>query len=273
MKFAIPSFDPGELDLAGSATIGAESLLSVSWDDVIEVGSLLQTANDDGSFTPQSGYDTSVARDMIIVADNGLLSAAQIDVIFNVHYEGNVSGTAMASFLPPSYAQNQGFDFPQGFAVDLTVQGSGNEDKKILSIDSLDSISGGKINNRWRMFVLPETFHFVACVMDKNPGFPSPKAVAIPCGYDGSRWIKKGRSDAPTLECSSKYTSFGDGLMRATGHRLTAMLETVKDDRLLTERAVFTGWRPVVTARRGDGDSEDEARATGNYETAMVFTV
>lgn len=275
MKFAIPPFDAADLDLAGSATIGAESLLSLSWDDVIEVGTLVQTGDTAGVFTAQAGYDTTTARDIIIFADNGLLSAAQIVITFNVNYDapGTTVGTARATFTPPSYALNQGFDFPQGFAMDLTVQGSGNAGKKIFSVNSLATITGGKSNNRWRLFTLPTTFQFVACVMDKNPGFPSPKAVAIPCGYDGSRWIKKGRSEPPTLECSAKYTSFGDGLMRANGFRLTAMLETVKDDRLLTERAIFTGWRPTVTARRGDGDAEDEARATGNYETAMVFTV
>jgi hypothetical protein len=275
MKFAIPDFDPGDLDLAGSATIGAESLLSLSWDDVIEVGTLVQTGATTGSWTGQPGYDTATARDLVIFADNGLLSAAQIEITFDVHYDapGTTVGTAKAILIPPSYALNTGFNFPQAFALDLTVQGSGNSGKKIFSIDGLNAITGGKTNNRLRVMALPETFHFVACVKDKNPGFPSPKSVAIACGYDASRWIKKGRSEVPTLECSAAYTSYGDGLMRANGHRLTAMIETVKDDRLLTERAIFTGWRPTVTARRGDGDTEDEARATGNYEAALVFTV
>lgn len=275
MKFAIPAIDPGDIDIAGSATIGAESILSVAFEDALEVGTLIQTGATTGEYTGQPGYDVAVARDIAIIADNGLLSAAQIEITFAVHFDapGSTVGTATAIFVPPDYALNQGFNFPLGFALDLTVQGSGNSGKKIFSVDSLTSISGGRANNRYRLFSLPTDFNFVACVKDKNPGFPSPKSVAIACGYDGSRWIKKGRSDPPTLECSSAYTSYVDGLMRLNGHRVAAMIETIKDDRLLTERAIFTGWRPVVTARRGDGDTEDEARATGNYEVAHVFAV
>jgi len=273
MKFAIPAIAAADQDMAASGMIGVESLLSVSWDDALSVGTLQQTGDSSATWTPDPAYSAETdPQDMVIMADNGILSAAEIDVIFAVHMEGGGTGTAKAIFSPPSYALNQGFDFPIGFAVDLTVQGGGNENKKIVSIDSLSSISGGKTGNRWLLYVLPSTFRFVACAMDKNPAFPSPKSVAIPCGYDGARWIKKGRSDVPTLECSAKYTSYGDGLMRLNGHRLTAMIESVKDDRLLTERALFVGWRPVITARHGDGDSEDEARATGNYEKAFVFS-
>jgi hypothetical protein len=275
MKFAIPAIAAEDLDLAASAMIGAESLLSVAWGDAMSVGTLDQTGASTGSFTAESAYDDSVVQDMIIVADNGLLSSAQIEVTFDVHYEPGppgTAGTAKGTFTPPSYALNQGFNFPVGFAVDLTVQGAGNSAKKILTIDGVNAIAGGRAGNRWRVFVLPSDFQFVACAMDKNPGLPSPKAVPIACGYDASRWIKKGRSEVPTLECSAKYTSYGDGLMRMNGHRVTAMIEAVKDDRLLTERAIFIGWRPTVTARHGDGDTEDEARATGNYETACIFT-
>jgi hypothetical protein len=274
MKFAIPAIAAEDLDLAASAQIGVESLLSVSWSNAMSVGTLVQTGATTGTWAPDGAYASPDPQDMVILCDNGVLSDAEVDITFDVHYEGGVGGTvgtAMGTLIPPSYALNQGFNLPIGFAVDLTVQGAGNSAKKIVSIDGLNAIAGGKAGNRWRVFVLPSDFQFVACAMDKNPGLPGAKSIAIPCGYDGARWIKKGHSEVPTLECSAKYTSYGDGLMRLNGHRITAMLEVVKDDRLLTERAIFLGWRPTITARHGDGDTEDEARATGNYENVAVF--
>ncbi|HEX4630020.1 MAG TPA: hypothetical protein VH188_03575 [Chthoniobacterales bacterium] len=279
MKFAIPPFADEDLDIAASATLGLETLLSVSFTPVKLVGTLTQGADvptsvwgQDGAYKNPAG---TVGVDMVMVCDNGVLSDEEIDITFDITIEGvgTPAGTAKAIFKPPTYAQNDTFNFPIGLAAELTVQGAGNAGKKIHSITGINvaGIVGGKAGNRFKILVLPDDFLAVACAMDKNPTPRSPKSVPIPCGYDAARWVKKGRSDPPTLELSAKYTSYGDGLPRVNGHRITAMLETVKDDRLLTERMVIGGWRPTITLRHGDGDSEDEARATGLFEEMAVF--
>lgn len=276
MKIAIPTISNDDLDIANSAMIGAETIVSISYTDVALVGTMTQGADLgsseldlEGAYQPPSGTD---GRDLQLVCDNGCLSGEEIIITFDITMEGSGTpvGTAIGHFIIPEYAQNDTFNLPIGLAVDLTVQGSGNSAKKIRTITGIHAIAGGRAGNRYKVINVPDDFVAVACAIDKNPTLPSQKAIAIPCGYNGARWVKKGRSDAPTLEVSAKYTSYGDGLLRLNGHRATVMLEAVKDDRLLTERAIFGGWRPTITPRHGDGDTEDEARATGIYESLAV---
>jgi hypothetical protein len=159
-------------------------------------------------------------------------------------------------------------------AANVTVDIAGVVDRsgtKIRTVDSIASITGGADGNRFEVIAPPDTFIDVQCTTDKNPGMPSPKPIAIPCGYNGARWIKKGRSEAPNLEVAAKYSSGADGLMRLNGHVVTAMLETRKEDRLLTERRIYGNWRPTITSRHPDGDAEATVTATGLYETYGVF--
>jgi hypothetical protein len=156
--------------------------------------------------------------------------------------------------------------------VSITIQGRVDRSAtKIRTVDSIAAITGGLLGDRFEIVAFPDSFVDVMCATDKNPTIPVPKSIAIPCGYNGSRWIKKGRSEAPNLEVAAKLTSGGDGLMRMNGHRVTAMIEVHKEDRLLTERQLFGNWRPSASPRMGDGDAEAEVRATGLYETWAVF--
>lgn len=344
MKFAIPTIPDVDLDLANSAMVGAETVVSVSYTDVQIVGSITQGADVPSSvLEPENAYNApagTAGRDLQLVCDNGCLSSEEIILQLNVTLEGTgtPAGTAKASLLPPSYATDDTFNMPIGLAVDMKVDdrvvtdgattsgspnvtsatanfttadvgkgisgagipagatilsrtsatvvvisanasatGAGvtitisNSLTKIRTVTGIAAITGGHSGNRYKLISLPDDFTSLMCAMDKNPTIPSQKAIAIPCGYNPARWVKKGRSDVPNLELSAKYTSGGDGLMRLNGHRITAMLEAIKDDRLLTERSIFWGWRPAIVPRHGDGDTEDEVRATGLYEAFAMF--
>lgn len=158
-----------------------------------------------------------------------------------------------------------------GTGVAITVATRDNSAKKVRSVTSVAAITGGSNGNRFEIVNIPDDWVEVKCTTDKNPDLPVPKSIAIACGYDGARWVKKGRSDPPTLEIGAKYSSGGDGLMRLNGHKVAAMMEVRKDDRLLTERLVFGGWRPKATPKKGEGDTESTVTATGMYERFAVF--
>lgn len=158
-----------------------------------------------------------------------------------------------------------------GTAVSITVAARNNSALKIREVTSISAVTGGSSGNRFEIVAIPDDWMEIKCATDKNPELPVPKSIAIACGYDGARWVKKGRSDPSTLEISAKYTSGGDGLMRLNGHKPSVLFERRVDDRLLTERLVFGGWIPKATPKKGDGDAESTVTATGMYERFAMF--
>jgi len=179
-------------------------------------------------------------------------------------------GTATATLTPPDTAQDQSFNFPQGLAVDFTTSVSGTT---VRAVRSVSSITGGAAGDKYSIVSLPDAGSFteVACATDKSFTPPTPKSVSIPCRYNPARWIKKGRGNEPKIDLKANYSSFGDGLPRANGQRVSIKMETYKDDQILTERVVFGGVRPEINVTHGDGDALSEATLTGNYETMAVF--
>jgi hypothetical protein len=277
MKYAIPTIADTDLEIAASGKIGAEHNVYFSYDEALLVAEIKQgadlsssTLRTENAYQPPTGTD---GRDMILVADNGVRSEEQIIIVFDITIDGTgtPAGTATATFVVPTFEQDQTFNLPIGLAVDLQVDGTGNEAAKIRTITGINAITGGRAGNRFKIITLPDTWEFLQCSKDKTPTIPVGKTVNIACGYEGARWTKKGRSEPPTLEVSGVYTSAGDGLMRLNGHRASVMIETVAEDEVLMERLVFAGWRPAAQPRMGDGDTETEVRATGNYEKLAIF--
>lgn len=182
-----------------------------------------------------------------------------------------VADTATATFDPPDTAQDASFNFPTGLGVDIIPVTDAT--KNIRSVVSIASVAGGKAGNKFYVLALPDrdSYTEVMCATDKTIAVPTRKSIAIACRFNGARWVKGGRSEPPTAEFTGKYVSYGDGLPRVNGQRVTVMIESRKDDRILTERLILTGWRPTVGIKKGDGDAEAEASATGMYEIFCAF--
>lgn len=182
-------------------------------------------------------------------------------------------GTAVATFDPPATAQDASFNFPSGLAVDIVPTGDGNAARGIRSVTSIASVAGGHAGNKFFVVALPDASSYteVMCATDKTIAVPVRKSIAIACRFNGARWVKGGRSEPPTAEFTGKYVGYGDGLPRVNGQRVTVKVESRKDDRILTERLILTGWRPTVGIKKGDGDAEAEATANGMYEMFLAF--
>lgn len=179
-------------------------------------------------------------------------------------------GTATATLRPSATASDASKNMPPGLAVDFVSSGVNTT---IRSITSITSVTGGSAGARFGVFAMPDsaTFTEVACTEGKDIEPPTPQSIAIACRYNAARWVKKGRSNVPKLDFKAKYASYGDGLMRLNGHRVSVRLDTRKDDRILSERMIIGGWRPAVKVTRPEGEGESMAEATGLFETVAVF--
>ena len=67
-----------------------------------------------------------------------------------------------------------------------------------------------------------------------------------------------------------KYIGITEQLSRFNGVIGTLRADILKNDTVVWERALYTGFRPRVTVSRGDGNDEVEGTAAGIYRTVMV---
>jgi hypothetical protein len=180
-----------------------------------------------------------------------------------------VVGQATATFAPAASATDQTTNLPQALAVDLVT----DDDRKVKSISSLVSLDNGGAGGRYQVVAMPDsdTFTEIGCVRDCNPAFPSPETVKIPCRYQYAAWVKKGRDKEYDLSFSAVHRNFDEGFTRLNGHKVTMKIEVRKEDRILSERMVFGGYRPTISKATPDGNAEATDSASGSYETCAVF--
>lgn len=274
MRYQIDPIAAGDLPVARSKTISAEYVQKVNYDGWTDVAAVLMQNPASGTLSASPGYVApSGGLDMQVRCANGVVSAGALVLTFGVTFADATSGAATATFVPPSWAKDQTYNFPQGHAVDL-IGTAGNTAKKINTVNTLTSISNGDSGNRFEILSLPDplTDYFeIACMKSCDPKLPVTKSVAIPCRYDGSSDVKKGRSEPGSLSVTSRYNTGGDGLLRLNGQAVTAMTEVWKEDQILTERYVYERWRPMANPKIGDGDAEAEVTAEGMFERFCIF--
>lgn len=274
MRYQIDPIPTALLPIARSKVIGAENIVKFNYDPVVDVASVLMQNPTSGTLTGTAGYAAeSGGLDMVVRCANGVRSDSALVLTFGVTFADDTAGSATAAMTPPSWAKDQSYNFPQGFSVDL-LGTAGNSAKKIKTVNSLTGITGGSGGARFEIVSLPDLlaeFVEIGCVKSNEPKLPVTKSIAIPCRYDGSSDVKKGRSEPGSLDVSSRLNTYGDGLLRLNGHAVTAMSELWKEDQVLTERIVYENWRPQANPKTGDGDDEAEVTATGMFERFFVF--
>lgn len=266
---AIPAIANDDLDIAASAILGLEKRVFYALEDVIAVGEVSQSAADGTLSADPTFVADAAGLDMQVSLLNAVKSDVSIVLTFGVTFDDASTGTATATFVAPDWARDQSFNFPIGLAVDLIGTGY-DSDKKIKTIDSLDSLAGGSAGARYGIISAPDEADYIQlpCVKNVNPMPPTSESVPIPCGYQAARWTKKGREATPTLSITSADPGAIESLNRLNGFRVTIKLEIVKDDRIMTSRQIYGGWRPKVTPTLPDGNGEAEVTAEGPYETA-----
>ena len=278
MKYNIPTISAADMNVAESAQIGAEVTVLASYEEFVSVGSISLPAAASGVLNPDSTYvDPGMGNgyDMQLVANDGILSAAQVVVTLAVILDdgssNGVAGSAVATFSGPTggWAENQTNNLPMGLAADLVV--AVTPAKKIRSVVGVTSVVGGSANSQFNLQALPSNWFSIPCTMQKDPTLPVAKSHPIRCGYNPSRFVKKIPGDPGKLALTQKRRSYGDGLERLNGNRVSIMLLTQKDNYLVTERQVFGGLRFNANSKFPDADAEAEVSAESFFETFAVF--
>ena len=278
MKYNIPTIATADLLVAQSAQIGAEITVLASYDEFISVGNISMPVVASGVLNPNTTYGDpgqNKGLDMQLVTDDGILSAVQIVVTLAVVVDdgtlNGAPGTAVASFSGPAgdWAENQSSNMPKGLATDLIVVG--NPAQKIRTITSIVSVVGGSANSQFDIYALPGTWFAISCVMQKDPTLPVSKSHPIRSGYNPSAFVKKIPGDPGKLALTSKRRSYGDGLERLNGARVSIMLLSKKDGYLVCERQVYGGLRFAANPKFPDADAEAEVTAESFFELWAVF--
>ena len=278
MKYNIPTIANTDLNVAESAQIGAEITLLASYDEFISVGNISMPVPASGILNPNTTFidpGQNNGLDMQLITDDGVLSSVQIVVTLAVVVDdgtlNGVPGVAVASFSGPAgdWAENQSFNMPKGLATDLTVVG--NPIQKIRSITGVVSVVGGSANAKFDIWALPGNWFNISCVMQKDPTLPVSKSHPIRDGYNPSRFVKKIPGEPGKLALTTKRRSYGDGLERLNGARVSIMLLSQKDGYLICERQVYGGLRFAANPKFPDADAEAEVTAESFFESWAVF--
>ena len=274
MKYNIPTIATNDLNVAEASQIGAETTVLASYAEFVSVGNISLLAPGSGTLNPDNTFIPSAGLDMQLVCHDGIPSAVQAIIQLNVKFADNSTGTATAQFNGPEggWAENQTENLPQGLATDLTGDDA-NTGKQIKSIQGIASITGGSTSARFDIVALPDssTWFNISCAMNKEPTLPVAKSHPIRCGYNPSRFVKRIPGDPGKLQLTTKRRSYGDGLERLNGHRVSIMLVHQKDGYLLTERQVFGGLRFNAQPKFPDADAEAEVTAESFFESFAVF--
>jgi hypothetical protein len=280
MKLNLSTLTADDLLVANTPEVGAESVVKIT-DREFQRLFLVRNTNDSGSDIAAIDGVTfplvlSENRDLHLRADACLKYDADIVVELTCVMSDDTSVQAFATLNVPDWADDTINSIPIGSAVDF-VDASGDPlALEVKSITDVAAITGGRsgLQNGLSIWSSPSASQWdtQGCTRNKNFDLVIPSSISIACRYNASAFVKKGRSEEPTLELEYVYFSAWEGIGRLNGGRSSILVEVVKDDSVPWERIVFTGHRPNGSPTRGDGDDEVVATSSGPYENFLVFS-
>lgn len=263
---------PEDLEAALAPAIGGEHIVKVTEEPWGHVADLLQPEAASGVMTLDTGYELPDTGKVlqIMVDRSGARSSVEMSVTLGVTFADDTTGTATATFTIPDYVPNQSFNLPIGAGVEFIP----SVDKLIKLVNTVNSVVGGAVNNKFQIVALPnlDSFVRVGCTDQANFKLPVGSSISIPCGLNPSRYTKRGRGEPGTLTVSERWTSYLTGLTRLNGFFCSAMVEIVKEERIVTDRIVVNRWRPMAGPNIGDGDDVVKADGEGSFSDFVVFT-
>jgi hypothetical protein len=262
-------------------SLGYEKQLYVSPLTHTVLGSLDIMAANSGVYTPTVADNAmlgDVPQELMMVLDSDAdfgASALVVTVVGTDATGGALTGTA--TFSPPTYAQDQTFTFPKGWAAEVTIAAG----KKFKTVTSVTAATAANIPTTPKLLLvgMPSldfsaggTFRKIATRVKLNydPAVPLPTAV-----QDGRRkgaYIKPGEIDVPSLEITAKVPTDADGLSRYNGKRVTGWIREMKEEKLHTQNIFLLGLVMTVKANVGEGADPTTLDATAMYENyAMII--
>jgi hypothetical protein len=264
-----------ELNILQAPYLGGEWEVYLSHTAAIHIGDIEMTGIGAGTYTDDAATSLTAGtgNDIQVVCKTPLLSTAACVISFaGLDNTGTpVAMNGVATFSPPAWVGDQGFNFPRGYAVDLTPAVVG---KQFTSITSLTSVTFGRKGVEFDLYVLPTlaTFVLIGCTNNPDFGLKSRTALGINCGMQTDAFVKRGMTTPGTLSMGASFKGVAAGMSRFAGSKVTAMLLGKKDGQVTGERYVFTGFVPGVSFAMGEGDAVSSEKCDGKFEEVLVFS-
>lgn len=259
-----------DFTVAVKPEVGYESRLYLAAEAATQPGVLEIKAANSGVYTPNNadaGQLSDVPQQLLaVVASEKADAGAQIVLVITGTDADDQAYTGTATIKVPSYSNNQDFTFPIGYAVEFIPNTAGQKCKTITSIATTCNAKAAGMRIVVSGFPDPDDFNLIGCKtkIDYNPKVA--EALNIQCGRDPSAFTKPGQFLEAMLDVTAKITNRAEGLSRYNGVQCTALVKTVKEDKLTTDHTYFAGC--ILTAKNSSSESTDPSTldATGKFE-------
>lgn len=252
-----------KLTTTGTITVGTTSLTFTLTTDAVA------TLTDDSATDLPAA---TVGADVQVFCTTPLRSNAAT-VITMATKDNQASPAVMAAtatFSPQSWVNDQSFNFQRGYAVDMVPATSGATLTELTSLTTLAGGNRGVSFDFVRMPVLTD-YILIGCTTDKDFNSKSRLPKGIDCGMITDAFVKRGKAAPGELSIGGKLKSFGDGLSRIDGGKVTVMMIGLKDGQTVGDRLVFT--QCVLTGKPTlpDGDGEAMVKSEGKFVDNLYF--
>jgi hypothetical protein len=256
-----------DVETARSPIIGEDVQVYFSPENCSLLASVRALTDTTAEFTSAGGVGIPVAgRECFVrIASSKCQGVGgAMAVTLNVTLDDDSTDTAVATFHLPTWAPSGSMNYwPYGTASDLIPAGSGNSAKKIKAITGVNAVANMKPGNTFEIFTSPNStdFKFIDCCRGKGGMLNLPGILEIACGRNPSAYTKLGRGESNALKVEFINRGAMEQLAIFNGQQGTLRFDIVKDDAILAERRLFTGFWV-----RSNGDMPDVGEAMNTAE-------
>ena len=129
--------------------------------------------------------------------------------------------------------------------------------------------AGGEIS----LFKLPDLDTFKLIVQTDSFADPSTVSnpISVPAGLNSSRWVTAGMTPEPEITFTQKFVSNSEIVQRLSGRHVTLMVEILKNDQVLSSRAIYTEAILNWSHDSGEGEAPVMRNSTARFKDALYF--
>ncbi len=269
------SITAAQVDSARKPELGWESKAYFAPENCILVASVLATAAAVGELTSAGGLGIPVAgRDLLCRVSSAFAAGAggNMTVKIGVTMDDDTVDTATATFQVPTYTASSVNQFPMGVSSDFVPDTIGNIAKKIKTITGLTSVTNQTPGNAFELYTTPEsaTFVYIDVTRSKGGALNLPGYVEIPDRLNPAAFVKLGRGESNKIKLEYETRGALEQLGRFNGSTGTLRLDVLKDDKVLSERIMFTDYIVRANGDRGDGNDVVKNTSEGPYQRFFI---
>ena len=261
-----PTIAVSNYPIATKPLLGFEQQLYVSVQPFTNLGYLFVTAVNSGTYTASPADNAllgTVPQELLLIAETtGVIGDSPLVVQVVGTDANNNPLSGVATFAPPGYALDQGYDVHQHRAVEVIpwqggATADGSKFKTIVSVTPLAATASFQFS-KWRLAGVPSLSSYIKIgtkmKLDQDLKIQTP--VAIQDGEDQGAYIKPGEIPIGTLSISSKDPVSSDGLRRYNGTPVTGLVKDIKQDRITTMHTFLCG---LIMTSKPSGSEGQEA--------------